>query len=158
MAVTSFFVLIRYDAWTQNRTFGLIASDAEEAAHHAWTLAKHYNETLINVKMNRKRYFPNRWTQIKNAPEEAFESITYEDFIDLAVFELISPSHTIMLRVEWLLKDKIKEFAYKREHAANEKLLKLLEDKEPMMITIVTGEGMVLLGNFAAKSFDSLFD
>ncbi len=78
-------------------------------------------------KKSRRPYLPNNWSAIADAPPEMFESMTYEQFASwkIAGWELPS-SIACLIRVTDLRTKKTKEFAYQREGAARNKLIRLL--------------------------------
>ena len=75
--------------------------------------------------MTRKRYYPNKWRIIKNAPEEAFEPLDFDDFMDWKIAGWRIPDAVLcIIREEDPKTGKVKEFTYKREHAARKKHMK----------------------------------
>ena len=76
--------------------------------------------------MTRQKYFPNNWRKFKDAPDDAFYTPTFEEFTQwkLAGWEL-PESVVCIIRAEE--KGKVKEYVYQRPHAAEEKVLQLIE-------------------------------
>ena len=72
--------------------------------------------------------FPNNWQDIKDCPDEAFETCTYEEFMIGMSGWVIPSSHCIIMRVSNHDTGKVKEYAYQKPHAARNKMLKLVED------------------------------
>ena len=77
--------------------------------------------------MKKRKYFPNNWKPIKDAPEEAFPPIEFEDFMDWKIggYE-IPQSVAALVREKDLDTGKIKEHVYKYRHAAKKKCHKLI--------------------------------
>ncbi len=74
----------------------------------------------------KKPYFPNNWKAYKDAPEECFATeapLTFEEFMDwkIAGWEIPS-SVSCIIRERNLKTDKVKEYVYQKEGAAQRKL------------------------------------
>ena len=84
----------------------------------------------------KKPYFPNNWSAYANSPDEWFEEILYDDFLSwkLAGWELPSSVHCL-IRVTDLDTKKTKEFTYKTEGCARNKITRLI-DKGNVEITV----------------------
>ena len=77
---------------------------------------------------NKKRYFPNKWRAIRNAPVEAFEPIEFEDFMDWKMSGWQIPDEVLcIIREENPETGEIKEYTYKREHAAKKKTNEIMQ-------------------------------
>ena len=74
------------------------------------------------------KYFPNNWEAWKDMPEEFLHAPTWEEFEDwkLRGWELPS-SVCCIIRAE-TTKGKIKEYVYQKEHAAEERIQKLVNE------------------------------
>ena len=72
--------------------------------------------------------FPNNWEEIVHAPDEAFETCTYAEFMDGMACWMLPSSHAVILRVTNKDTGKVKEHAYQKMGAARNKLMKLVED------------------------------
>jgi len=77
----------------------------------------------------RKKSFPNNYDEVFATPSEAFASIPYEDFMEMALMWHIPSSHCCIMRVEHKKTGKITEHAYQRLSAAKNKLMALGEDR-----------------------------
>ena len=77
--------------------------------------------------MSGKQYYPNNWQEYKDAPDEMFEQHTFDEIMSwkVACWELPS-SVSCIIRVHDS-NGKIKEHVYQREHAAQEKVRKLMK-------------------------------
>ena len=79
--------------------------------------------------MASRKTFPNNYDEVFATPSEAFASIPYEDFMEMALMWHIPSSHCCIMRVEHKKTGKITEHAYQRLSAAKNKLLALGEDR-----------------------------
>jgi hypothetical protein len=78
--------------------------------------------------MSGKRYYPNNWEAFKDAPDEMFEPHTYEEVMDWKVAGWELPgSVACIIRVHDKQSGKVKEHVYQREHAAQDKVHKLMK-------------------------------
>jgi hypothetical protein len=77
---------------------------------------------------NKKRYFPNKCAKLRAVPAEKFEPIDYEDFMDWKIAGWLIPNEVLcIIREENLKTGKIKEYTYKREHAATKKANEIMD-------------------------------
>tara|TARA_R100000781_G_scaffold83643_1_gene51490 strand:- start:429 stop:740 length:312 start_codon:yes stop_codon:yes gene_type:complete len=77
--------------------------------------------------MKKRKYFPNKWKPIKDAPVEAFETIEFEEFLDWKIGGYEIPDHiACIIRAKNLETGKIKEHVYQLRHAAKKKCRKLM--------------------------------
>ena len=75
----------------------------------------------------KRKYFPNNWSAIAAAPDELFESMTYEQFASWKIAGWALPSSiSCLIRVTDLKSKKTKEFAYQKEGAARNKIIRLI--------------------------------
>ena len=88
--------------------------------------------------MTAKKYFPNNWRLIKNAPEELFQECTYEDFEENRLLSWEMP-YDVQFIIRSYNKEthKVKEYVYQQRSAATKRLAKLIDD-ENNEITICT--------------------
>ena len=78
--------------------------------------------------MNKKKYFPNNWKAYSQSPDSFFIPITYKEFTDWKVNGWMLPSSVdCIIREEDPKSGKVKEFTYKREHAARKKTKEIME-------------------------------
>ena len=78
---------------------------------------------------SKKPYFPNNWKKYKDAPDEVFKPLTYEEFNDWRVCSWEFPdSVSCVIRVQRTDTLKVSEFVYERLSAATKKLDKLIQD------------------------------
>ena len=76
----------------------------------------------------KKPYHPNNWKMFKDAPDEAFQPHTYEEIMEWKVAGWELPADVAcIIRTTNLKNYKTKEYIYKRQHAAEQKILKLMD-------------------------------
>ena len=104
---------------------------------------------------SKKPYLPNNWKKYKDAPEEAFKSLSWEEFHDWRVCSWELPeSVCCVIRVQRADTLKVSEFVYERGAAATKKLDKLMQD--PLNeITIADNEEIHLIRAFDESLFDA---
>lgn len=87
-------------------------------------------------------YLPNNWKRYKAAPDEMFET---HSFIEIMTWKIASwelPADVYcLIRATNLKNSKVKEYMYKRSHAAEAKIESLL-DKETHELTICTHDAI----------------
>ena len=90
----------------------------------------------------KKPYHPNNWHQYKDAPEEWFKPILYDQFTDwkLAGWELPS-SVACVIRVTNIKTKKITEHTYVKEGCARNKIKRLIAEGG-VEITLVDHENI----------------
>lgn len=76
-----------------------------------------------------KPYYPNNWEAISNAPDECFETLPFEQFMDwkIAGWELPS-SIDCIIREHNLETGKITEHVYRKTSAAKKKVNKIMDE------------------------------
>ena len=84
--------------------------------------------------MARKDPFPNEWDDVSNTEPEDFETATFEEVMqDLARWYLPDPYFCVIRSFNRKL-NKLREFAYKQEGKATQRLLQLSADGEEVTI------------------------
>jgi len=79
----------------------------------------------------KKPYFPNNWKKLKDVPEELFEDIDFEDFMDWKIGGYEIPSSvSCIIREQNLKTGKVKEYVYQRNSAAQRKIKQLMDTGE----------------------------
>ena len=77
---------------------------------------------------NKKRYFPNKVAKLRAVPAEMFEPIEFDEFMDWKMSGWEIPSNILcIIREEDPLTGEIREYTYKREHAARKKTKEIME-------------------------------
>ncbi len=75
----------------------------------------------------KKPYYPNKWRAIKKAPLKAFEPLEFDDFMDWKIAGWQIPNDVLcIIRETNPINLKTKEYIYKREHAAKNKLNEIM--------------------------------
>ena len=70
----------------------------------------------------KKRYFPNKCKILRNVPAEMFESIEFDEFMDWKMQGWEIPDEVLcIIRESEPKTGKVREYVYKREHAAKKK-------------------------------------
>lgn len=78
----------------------------------------------------KKPYFPNNWKLFKDAPTEAFEPHPFIEVMEWKVAGWELPADvSCLIRTTNLKTKKIKEFVYKRRHAAENKVRQLMANE-----------------------------
>ena len=76
----------------------------------------------------KNRYFPNKCAKLRAVPAELFEPIEFDEFIDWKIAGwMIPPDGLCIIREENQKNGKIKEYVYKREHAARKKANEIMD-------------------------------
>ena len=87
----------------------------------------------------KKKYFPNNWSEYKNAPDEMFLDHTFQELLDWKVLGWEIPSSvSTMIRETHILTKKTKEHIYSRQGNAERKILQIMSSGEPIELTICT--------------------
>ena len=86
--------------------------------------------------MSNRSYFPNNWQAVHDAPDEQFDTCTYEEFDEMSTCWQLNSSHETLMRIENKRTGKIKEKAYKTINGTLNKLRELHEDPD-IIITLV---------------------
>ena len=75
------------------------------------------------------KYYPNNWKAIQQAPDELFDTCSYEDFEawKLQGWDLPS-SISCIIRTEHKDSGKIKEYIYKTANGAKQRLIKIMDE------------------------------
>ena len=85
--------------------------------------------------MSKRKYYPNKWKQIKACPAEYFESIDFEDLMDwkLGGYEL--PEGVVcVLRERNLKTNKVSEYAYVQMSAAKRRTRKIIANGDSELV------------------------
>ena len=76
----------------------------------------------------KREYFPNNWQEFKDAPDDLFQPHTYEEVMDWKVAGWELPgSVACIIHVHDNKTGKVREHVYQREHAAQDKVRKLMK-------------------------------
>ena len=95
--------------------------------------------------MSKQPYYPNNWRAFKDAPDETFETLTFDAFMDWKIAGWQIPSSVYCIVRDYNKRTgKIKEYVYQRPDHAEKKLnnLMLRGDSE---ITVTTDNQVTIL-------------
>lgn len=95
--------------------------------------------------MSKQPYYPNNWRAFKDAPDETFETLTFDEFMDWKIAGWQIPSSVYCIVRDYNKRTgKIKEYVYQRPDHAEKKLnnLMLRGDSE---ITVTTDNQVTIL-------------
>ena len=88
--------------------------------------------------MSKRKYYPNKWKQIKAAPSEYFESIDFDLFMDWKMGGYELPEGVVcLLRERNLRTNKVTEYTYMQMSAAKRRTNTIL-DQGDSELTICT--------------------
>lgn len=77
----------------------------------------------------KKPYLPNNWQRYKDAPEELFKPLSFEDFYDWRVLNWDIPeSVCAIVRSQDRDTLKVKEYVYRTQSGVNKRVSKLMEN------------------------------
>ena len=81
------------------------------------------------TKKKRKKYFPNNWEAVHDAPVEWFESIPFDEFMDWKIggYEIPSSVNCI-IREKRLDTGEIKEYVYSTAGRAKNKTRQIMDE------------------------------
>ena len=108
--------------------------------------------------MPKKDDFPNNWKRYKDAPAEAFHTVTYDEFHDWRVCSWDLPDNVqCIIRVSRVDTGKVKEYIYKTLNGASKKIHTLIQD--PLNeITICDNEEIRLIRSVLDDLLDETTD
>ena len=87
----------------------------------------YFNLHFDDITNRKVKYYPNNWQALKEAPEEAFEPIEFDVFMDWKIGGYEIPQNIVcLLRAKNLDTGKVKEHVYRLSHAAKKKCRKLM--------------------------------
>ena len=84
-----------------------------------------------------KKYYPNNWQAIKDAPVEAFKSLPFYDFYEWRILNWELPkSVSYIIRERNLETDEVKEHVYRQTASARKKCAELFERGDTEIIVV----------------------
>ena len=88
----------------------------------------------------KKKYYPNNWKQIKDAPVDQFPSISYQDFEDWKIYGYQLPPYIFgVLRAEDLDTGKVEEFTYQTRTHAKKRIAKCMKENKTIVMATMDG-------------------
>ena len=79
--------------------------------------------------MSNNKYFPNKWKLVKSLPDEIFTELAlpFDEFMEWRVDSWVLPEEIeVLIRATHMPTHKVKEYVYKRKHAAENKVRNLI--------------------------------
>ena len=78
---------------------------------------------------SKKPYYPNNWQRYKDAPDDVFKSLTWEEFHDWKMCGWDLPESVLcLIRVENKDTGKVKEYAYSTPRGVSNRMQRLMAD------------------------------
>ena len=82
-------------------------------------------------KKRKKKYFPNNWKEIKEAPAELFDSLPFDEFMNWKIGGWQLPSNvTCIIRETNYVTGKVKEYTYQRPEAAKKRANQIINSQQ----------------------------
>lgn len=76
----------------------------------------------MNGKKRKPKYFPNNWKAIKDAPDEVFDTCSWDDFNEWKIHNWQLPESVVCIIREECIDGLVREHVYQRKDAALRKL------------------------------------
>jgi hypothetical protein len=110
---------------------------------------------MYDKLMNGKQYFPNNWQEYKDAPDDLFQPHTFDEVMSWKVAGWELPgSVSCIMRITDNKTGKVKEIVYQRDHAAEEKMRRLMRTPD-IEVTVCNHDS---IHHIIMKSTDELED
>ena len=93
----------------------------------------------------KKPYFPNNIRELQRAPDHAFQTLTYEEFMDWKIGGWILPSSICCLIRAHKVDGTVKEYTYQKWSAAGKRIESLMTDETTIEVTVCDEDGIQLL-------------
>tara|TARA_R100000742_G_C4244226_1_gene63379 strand:+ start:282 stop:596 length:315 start_codon:yes stop_codon:yes gene_type:complete len=78
--------------------------------------------------MKKPKYFPNNWEAYKDSPDELFISLPFDEFMNWKIGGYEIPSSiACIIRAKNVDTGKVKEYVYRKTHAAKMKCRQLMD-------------------------------
>ena len=108
--------------------------------------------------MAKKKYFPNNWKNIKDAPEQFFLPLDYDEFMDWKINGWEIPSSVAcIIREQDIKTGKVTEHVYSRFSNANKRANKIMkEGKSEFLVCTHDDIGHIYPKDLKKK--DSIYD
>ena len=91
--------------------------------------------TYGSLSMAKKKYYPNNWKNIKDAPEQFFIPLEYDEFMDWKINGWEIPSSVAcIIREQDMKTGKVKEYVYNTIRGANKRARKIMEEAKSEFI------------------------
>lgn len=87
----------------------------------------------------KRKYYPNKWSEIQKCPDDYFPDMLFEEFEDWKVYGYVIPSAVFGI-VRSQGKDVVEEYTYKSEYQAKQRVKKEIAKNRD--VTLCTMEGV----------------
>ena len=109
----------------------------------------------MNGKKKRKKVFPHKWAMYKLLPEEVFEPLLFDEFMEWKVAGWMLPDNVFcIIRSTNITTKKVKEYTYKKPFYAEKKMEELASN--PLLELCITTHHEQRL--YKAIDIDEAFD
>ena len=114
--------------------------------------------TYGSLSMAKKKYYPNNWKNIKDAPEQFFLPLEYDEFMDWKINGWEIPSSVAcIIREQDIKTGKVTEHVYSRLSNANKRANKIMkEGKSEFLVCTHDDIGHIYPKDLKKK--DSIYD
>ena len=103
----------------------------------------------------KKRYFPNNWKQIKDAPSHYFEPCDYEDFMEWKMGGWVIPTDVnCIIRETNFITGKVKEYTYQRPEAARKRAERIVNEQQSEFIVCTSDNIHHLYPTLSEEDYD----
>ena len=108
--------------------------------------------------MAKKKYYPNNWKNIKDAPEQFFLPLEYDEFMDWKINGWEIPSSVAcIIREQDLKTGKVTEHVYSRLNNANKRANKIMKEGKAEFL-VCTHDDIGHIYPKDLKKKDSIYD
>ena len=108
--------------------------------------------------MSKKKYYPNNWRAIKDAPDQFFLPLEYDEFMDWKINGWEIPSSVAcIIREQDLKTGKVTEHVYSRLNNANKRANKIMKEGKAEFL-VCTHDDIGHIYPKDLKKKDSIYD
>ena len=113
---------------------------------------------LLLMPKKKQPYFPNNVEALQDAPDEWFDSIPFDEFMEWKIFGYEIPSSiSCIIREKNIKTGKISEHVYQRHSAARKKAQKIMEEAQSEFVVCTQDEVHHLYPTIGEKQ-ETLYD
>ena len=108
--------------------------------------------------MSKKKYFPNNWKAIKDAPYQFFESIPFDEFMDWKMMGWEIPSSVAaIVREQDLKTGEVKEYIYNTISGANKRCKRIMKESKSEFLVCTHDDIAHMFPTTKIKDGDSIY-
>ena len=108
--------------------------------------------------MSKKKYFPNNWKAIKDAPYQFFESIPFDEFMDWKMMGWEIPtSIAAIVREQNLKTGEVKEYIYNTISGANKRCKRIMKESRSEFLVCTHDDIAHMFPTTKIKDGDSIY-